>query len=158
MILDTQSDTDFNDLIWDKIPRICEVPLVQDAMKKYTSGYLTRNRLKTALLAGTEPHMQLGKTDADAGGHHVNGTITISTSYFKYYKEGHFNYIDRVPITVLHEIGHWGYWIGQRDGHPSDADGRAHNNHDGNLSPLTARLQEIFGILRALSIRSGRLL
>lgn len=152
MMLVTYSEPEFSNLILKLVPRVAGLPLVQAAMKKYTSGYLNATRLTNAVAAGTLPTIALGIVGGGAGGQQSGDSLIIDTNYFKGFKERHPTYVTLVPITVFHELGHWGYWKGQQEGHPSDKFGRAHNNHGENLSPLSAELQKIFAMLIALGM------
>ncbi|MCW5747021.1 MAG: hypothetical protein KIT36_12590 [Alphaproteobacteria bacterium] len=151
MLLLTHSDPAFTKLILEDVPRIAKMPLVRAAMKKYTSGYLTDSRLTDATSAGTFPMVELGAVGGGASGQQVRDTIRIDSSYFKGFKEGHPTYVMLVPITVFHEMAHWGYWKGQDEGHPSDKFGREHNNHGEYMSPLNAELQRVFQMVTLLS-------
>jgi hypothetical protein len=152
MMLGTFDDPEFANLILKLVPRVAGLPLVQAAMKKYTSGYLNETRLANAAAPGFLPTITLGAIGGGAGGQQSGDSLVIDRNYFKGFKERHPTYVTLVPITVFHELGHWGYWKGQQEGHKSDKFGRAHNNHGENLSPLSAELQTIFGMLIALKM------
>jgi hypothetical protein len=154
MILITHTDPVFTELILFQIPRIAQVPLIRELMKKYTSGFLTDQRLTDAMKLGTMPMVKLEKlkgADAAASGVTKGDLITIDSSDFEGFKERHPTYLLQTPITVLHEISHWGYWKGQQAGHPSDTFGRAHNNHGENKSPLNTELEKVFRTIAFLA-------
>jgi Metallopeptidase toxin 3 len=152
MNLLTRSEPDFTNLIETLLPRVARVPLVAAAMKKYTSGYLNEARLTTAVSVGTLPSISLTTVGGAAGGEQSGDNLFIDANYFKYFKERSPEYLVLVPATVFHELGHWGYWKGQLEGHPSDKYGREHNNHGEYLSPLSAELHRVFRTLIALGI------
>ena len=152
MILLPNIEPAFTKMILEQIPRIAQIPLVRAAMKKYTSGYLTGKRLDAALSLAKMPMVLLADIGGGDGGDQAGDLIRIDSSYFKGYKEAHPNYLKHVPITVFHELGHWGYRKGQDEGHSSDKFGRAHNNHGENLSPLSSELQNVFDLINQLAI------
>ena len=139
-------------MILEQIPRIAQIPLVRAAMKKYTSGYLTDKRLTAALLPGSLPMVQLADMGGGDGGLQAGDMLSIASSYFKGYKEAHPTYLKLVPITVFHELGHWGCWKERQARHSLDKYGRAHNNHGEYLSPLSSELQNVFDLINQLAI------
>jgi hypothetical protein len=158
MLVITLDEPKFIELVNLKVPRIAEMPKVRELMKKYTSGYLTAHRLAEAMKVGTYPMIMLGKLTGTAG--ETGGDlITINIDYFEFYKKGYFasnsvgevSYPKLVPITVLHEVAHWGYMKGQNEGHSSDHFGREHHNHDPYKSPLNVELEKIFDAIAMLS-------
>jgi hypothetical protein len=152
MLLLSHGDPEFARLIQDLTPRIAGVPAVQKLMEKYTSGYLDKKRLVAAVSLTAIPMVALGKLD-DAAGLQSGDNITIDENYFKFYTDSRYpHYRVWVPVTVLHELGHWGYWKGQQEGNKSDEAGRAHNNHGENLSPLTRDLQQVLWTLIMMGV------
>ena len=144
------TDGTFMHLVQEQIPAIGRLPAVRAAMKKYTAGYLTEKRWAEVLAPGTMPMMDLASTDPLASGDQGGEIIRIDTDYFQGFKDGNPNDLTIVPLTILHELAHWGYRRGQREGYPSDEFGRAHNNHNGWMSPLDAELKSVIEANRAL--------
>ncbi len=154
MISITHTDTAFTHLITLQIPAIARVPMVRDLMKKYTSGYLSEKRLAEVMKVSTLPLIGLktfAPEDAAASGNQSGDLISLDSADFEGYKMRESAALSRTPITVLHELAHWGYRTGQRLGNASDSFGRQHNNHGDYKSPLNVELEKVFAILAILS-------
>lgn len=159
MLLISYHEPSFIRLVQEIVPSLAKLEGVQAAMKKYTSGYLTRDRLGDAMKIGTEPMIMLATFEKPINSaEHERGLIKIGTHAFKGYKDGHPTYVRMLPVTVLHEVAHWGYWKGQLEGHPSDEHGRKHQNDDYDPSPLNPELERvIFTYFMMMKPRLGQI-
>ena len=152
MIIVGPTNAEFNELIITTIPRMAKVPLIQQAISKYTSGYLSGARLLHAVAAGSLPTIALGETDKGRSAQTLGDDILVDRNYFRYYSNDQYpQYRMRAPITIFHELAHWGYQRGQSEGHPSDKFGRAHHNDDEGDSPLNPELERIIRTILLLN-------
>lgn len=150
----------FSELILKIVPRTAAVPSISKILEKYTSGWLTRTRLKTAIAPGTLPMITIAPIiDPDrptpfgpmhvAEGQTEGNLITIDDKFFESYEDGAGGPRRHMAQTVLHELAHWGYRKGQQEGHPSDQYGRAHAGHGDETSPLDI---EMFAVLDLINL------
>jgi hypothetical protein len=150
----TFPDPVFVELVTRVLPSLSRMPRISAALTKYTSGYLTEKRLSEAMKSGSLPVAVVTPLprpddptekvhDQQGLGHHVRGSdvISLKGAVFEEYKKGHPGSRVLAPVTLFHELAHWGYDMGQRKGHPSDPDGRKHLNHGNDLSPLDAEVE-----------------
>lgn len=149
MILLVHTEPVFAELILRTIPTLSRIAGIGAAMKKYTSGYLTEKRLYDAVKAGTLPMATLTEPprpgdppekvhENQALGHYVPGSdvISLKGALFRTYKEGHPGSRVLAPVTLFHELAHWGNDMAKREGHPADSFGDKHQRHGLDLSPL----------------------
>ncbi|WP_420334143.1 hypothetical protein [Roseibium sp.] len=140
-------DKDFVYMIGTVVPSMGRVEFVQKVMEKYTWGYLRKPVFELALGANSAPRIQLGDTGGTAAGSHGNGLITINTEHFKGFKRQESTYLRSMPITVLHELAHWGCWKHLSDGKGMiSPEGYEHHFHGDYKSPLTKELEDYFNI------------
>jgi hypothetical protein len=151
MIVVTHTEPLFTKLIEQDIPPLARWEPVAELMKKYTSGYFTKERLERAIMISSLPRIKLDTVGGAAGGDQDGNNLRIDTAYFKAFKEEKPYYADRVRVTVLHELAHWGCWKAEQEGLASTKDGRAHHNHGDYLSPLSAELQSALDVLSFLT-------
>lgn len=157
----------FIELVFRTIPTLSRIPGVSAAMQKYTSGYLTEKRLYDAVKAGTLPMVTLTELprpgdppekvhENQALGHHVPGSdvISLKGALFDQYKKGHPGSRVLAPVTLFHELAHWGYDMAKRQGHPTEGSGDKHLKHGTEIaSPLDVEVERAMRNFLAFSAR-----
>lgn len=137
------TDSAFADFILETIPDIARLPAVQAALEKYTAGYLNKTRLNAIMTTVSYPLVELAPIGGAAGGWQQRNTICIDTTYFNCYRNLIGRYPILVPVTVFHELAHWGCWKIQQEGQRSDRFAREHDTHGDFKSPLNTELEQV---------------
>jgi len=166
MILLIHDEPLFTDLVYTVVPRLAGMPKIQEIMEEYTSGYLTKKRLKEVLLPGMMPMITIAPlVDPDrkdmfgnpmptgAVGSTSGDLITIHDKFFEAYCDGAEGVVRHMGQTVLHELAHWGYNKAELEGLRNNKASRAHHRHGSTTSPLDDEMFQVIDMVRMLATK-----